>query len=128
MMEAVSEKEQGRNEFVVSAVGRGSVGNDILNESSRPPPTLERKISKRREAQEERNVVLDLFKELIGKFNEGISFSKQDILELLRPKTIKSSPSNHQNLPKPSKNHDQRKLLPRKAKREHEKVVLKRYK
>lgn len=70
-MEAVSEKEQSRNEPAGNAAGRGSINADFASESLRATPALERKISKRREAQEERNVVLDLFKELIGKVNEG---------------------------------------------------------
>jgi hypothetical protein len=68
-MEAVGEKEQGRNE----SQGRASNNAELTTEYSKVPPALERKISKRREAQEERNVVLDLFKELISKVNEGTS-------------------------------------------------------
>jgi hypothetical protein len=42
----------------------------------RPPP-LERKLSKRREVQEERTIVIDLFKELISKVNESTPLPTQ---------------------------------------------------
>lgn len=68
-MEAVIDKEHGKNE----SQGRNAPSVDTPNEYPKTAPSLERKISKRREAQEERNVVLDLFKELIGKVNEGMA-------------------------------------------------------
>lgn len=65
MME-VGEKAEAKQD-TLNIILKGSGESDFL----RFTPAIERKLSKRREAQEERNVVLDLFKELVGKFNEG---------------------------------------------------------
>lgn len=61
------EDERGRDP---TSLGHGG-STDVPRDPATQQLAGERKPSRRREAQEERLVVIDLFKELISKINEG---------------------------------------------------------